>query len=252
MKFSETYVFPLGLKRTTRFYLTNPAPCPYLPGRRERKAFTNLATPDADSLHNTLSRAGFRRSQSIAYRPACPGCNACRSVRVMVRHASPSRNQKRVLRRNGDLTRTPVPAQATRQQFRLLKRYLQGRHEGGGMSDMSFRDYLNMVGESPVQTFIFEYRLGHDASAPLVACSITDVLRDGLSMVYTFFDPLLEARSLGTYLILDHIRQASALGLPHLYLGYWIKGSDKMDYKRRFGPLEVLEGEHWRPLHASE
>lgn len=252
MKLHDSQSFPPGLNRNLRFYLTNPSPCPYLPGKRERKAFTSLAVADADTLHNTLSQAGFRRSQGIAYRPACPSCNACRSVRVDVQRFQPSRSQRRVLMRNEDVTRLPTPAQATRSQFRLLKAYLKGRHDGGGMSEMTFRDYVNMVGDSPVKSLIFEYRQGQALDAPLVAASITDVLRDGLSMVYTFFDPRLKARSLGRFMILDHIRHAAALGLPHVYLGYWISGSEKMDYKRQYKPLEVLDGDRWRPLLDSE
>jgi len=252
MKLSDSQTFPLRLKRNLRFFLTNPSPCPYLPGKRERKAFTSLAVSDADALHDTLSKSGFRRSQGIAYRPACPSCNACRSVRVDVRGVRFSRNQRRVFSRNDDLVRNPVPAQPTRQQYRLLKAYLRNRHDGGGMSEMTFRDYSGMVGNSPVQSLIFEYRQGDAADAPLLACSITDVMRDGLSMVYTFFDPDHDRRSLGRFMILDHIRQARSLGLPHVYLGYWIKGSQKMDYKRQFRPLEVLDGEQWRPLLDSE
>jgi leucyl-tRNA---protein transferase len=252
MKLNDSQNFPIGLKRNLRFYLTNPAPCPYLPGRRERKAFTSLAVPDAEALHDELSSSGFRRSQGIAYRPACPACNACRSVRVDARRFQPSRSQRRIFRRNDDLVRTPTPATATRQQFRLLKSYLRGRHDGGGMSEMSYRDYVNMVGDSPIQSLIFEYRLGNQPQAPLVAAAISDVLRDGLSMVYTFFDPQLSRRSLGKFMILDHIRQVRELGLPHVYLGYWIKGAAKMDYKRDYTPLEVLDGEEWRPLLDSE
>ena len=252
MKLNDSQTFPIGLKRNLRFFLTNPAPCPYLPGKKERKAFTSLAVSDADGLHNTLSQLGFRRSQGIAYRPACPACNACRSVRIDAQNFEFSRSHRRILNRNDDLYRQPVPAQPTRQQFRLLKSYLKGRHEGGGMSEMSYRDYVNMVADSPVRSLIFEYRRGGVPDAPLVACSITDVLRDGLSMVYTFFDPAEQRRSLGRLMILDHVRQVRELGLPHVYLGYWIKGSEKMDYKRDYKPLEVLDGETWRPLLDSE
>ncbi|MCI4646284.1 MAG: arginyltransferase [Hyphomonadaceae bacterium] len=252
MKLNDSQTFPMGLNRNLRFFLTNPAPCPYLPGKRERKAFTSLAVADGNVLHNTLSQSGFRRSQGIAYRPACPACNACRSVRVDAQGFSFSRNQRRVLNRNMDLVRTPVQATPTRTQYRLLKTYLKGRHDGGGMSDMSYRDYVNMVADSPVHSLIFEYRLGDAPESPLVAAAITDVLRDGLSMVYTFFDPRQDRRSLGKMMILDHIRQVKALGLPHVYLGYWIKGSSKMDYKRDYTPLEVLEGESWRPLTDRE
>ncbi len=252
MKFTDAQILPAGLERSLRFYVTNPSPCPYLPDRKERKAFTNLAVGDPDSLHNVLSQAGFRRSQGIAYRPACSRCNACRSVRVNTRGFELSRNDRRTLTRNNTLVRRPVASQATREQFRLLKAYLRQRHDNGGMSEMTYRDYVAMVGGSPVQSLIFEYREGPDANAPLVAVSITDVLRDGFSMVYTFFDPEQPARGLGHYVILDHVLHAAERGLPHVYLGYWVKGSPKMSYKRRYGPLEVLDGETWRPLRDDE
>jgi leucyl-tRNA---protein transferase len=252
MKFTDAQILPAGLERSLRFYVTSPSPCPYLPGKRERKAFTNLAVPDADSIHNSLSQAGFRRSQTIAYRPACLRCNACRSVRVPTREFTPSRNDRRAIARNSTVVRRPVEATATREQFRLLKAYVQTRHDKGGMSDMTYRDYMTMVGGSPVQSLIFEYRDGAEEDSPLVAVSITDVLRDGFSMVYTFFDPDMDSRGLGHYLILDHIRHAQDLGLPHVYLGYWVKGSPKMDYKRRYKPLEVLDGDQWRTLRDDE
>ncbi|MCL4129300.1 UNVERIFIED_CONTAM: hypothetical protein GTU68_022589 [Idotea baltica] len=232
--------------------MTSPSPCPYIPGKRERKAFTNLAISDADSVHNTLSQSGFRRSQTIAYRPACPRCNACRSVRVDASRFTPSRNDRRALSKNSSIVRTPVEATATREQYRLLKSYVKSRHMNGGMSDMSYRDFATMVGGSPVQSLMFEYRDGEGDDAPLIGVSITDVLRDGFSMVYTFFNPDLGARGLGHYMILDHIQHAQDLGLPHVYLGYWIKGSAKMDYKRRYSPLEVLDGDEWRPLEDDE
>ncbi len=252
MKISESKLFPTGFRRSLRFYMTRPAPCPYLEGRKERKAFTNIAVSDADALHDLLSRSGFRRSQSIAYRPACPSCNACRSVRIDVRNFDVSKTWRRIRNRNADLSCRPVVASATREQFRLLKSYLNSRHEGGGMSEMSFRDFAGMVDDSPVQSVMFEHRFGRDEDDPLAAVSITDVLRDGLSMVYTFFDTSDARRSLGTYLILDHVAKAVELGLPYVYLGYWVKGSVKMDYKRRFRPLEVLDGDAWRPLEDHE
>lgn len=244
MKFGDSSLFQQGYRRTLQFYMTAPAPCPYLPHKRERKAFTNLAIPDADSVHNALSQAGFRRSQSIAYRPACPSCNACRSVRVPVRDFELTRRWRRLQNRNNDIVSKPEHSEASREQYRLLKRYLEARHEEGGMSEMTYRDYVSMVADSPVQSLVLEYRLGEK----LVAAAITDVLRDGLSMVYSFFDPDQSARSLGSYMVLDHIARSADLGLPHLYLGYWVKDSPKMNYKSQFWPLEVLDGESWTLL----
>lgn len=252
MKLDESLFQVPGVRRGLRFYVTGASPCPYIPGQLERKGFTHLSQDNPDALHDQLSRAGFRRSQSVAYRPACPSCNACRSVRVDVANFQTSRNQRRVLKANSDLIRVPVEARATREHYRLLKNYLVSRHDGGGMSDMGFREFAAMVNDSPVQTLMFEYRIGTDDDAPLAAVSLTDVVRDGFSMVYTFFDPLLGSRSLGTYMILDHILHNEELGLPHTYLGYWIKGSAKMNYKRRFTPLEVLDGGLWRRLEDDE
>lgn len=252
MKFIDAKILPPGLDRSLRFYMTSLSPCPYLPGQHERKAFTNLAITDSDSVHNTLSQSGFRRSQTIAYRPACPRCNACRSVRAVTHDFTLSRNDRRTLSRNSTLVRRPVQAQATREQYRLLKSYVKSRHDKGGMSEMNYRDYSEMVGGSPVQSLIFEYRDGPEEDAPLIAVAITDVLRDGFSMVYTFFNPTMQRRGLGHYMILDHISYAQDMGLPHVYLGYWIKDSPKMDYKRRYKPLEVLDGDQWRPLQDDE
>jgi len=252
MKLDESLFQIPGVRRGLRFYVTGASPCPYLPGQLERKGFTHLNQDNPDALHDQLSRAGFRRSQAVAYRPACPSCNACRSVRVDVANFTASRNQRRILNTNKDLVRRPVEARATREHYRLLKHYLVTRHDGGGMSDMGFREFAAMVNDSPVQTLMFEYRLGPAEDAPLAAVSLTDIVRDGFSMVYTFFNPALRTRSLGTYMIIDHIRHAEELGLPHAYLGYWIKNSAKMDYKRRFTPLEVLDGGVWRRLEDHE
>ncbi len=230
--------------RVPQFFLTPGGPCPYLPGRVERKVFARLNGALAQPLNEALTHSGFRRSQMIAYRPACEGCSACVSVRIVVDGFDLSRTQRRNLKRNADLQRTEVRAEATREQFALLRTYLDSRHSGGGMSDMGLFDYVAMVEETPVDTHIVEFRRGKD----LVGAALTDVLRDGLSMVYSFYHPGEEARSLGTYMILEHVREAKARGLPYVYLGYWVRGSEKMDYKARFKPLEALGPEGWRLL----
>lgn len=245
MRFGDLHLLKNRYGRSLQFYITAPAPCPYVSGRLERKAFTTLNVREADDLHNMLSNAGFRRSQSIAYRPACSNCNACRSVRVLVRDFEYDRRWRRVLTKNSGIVASPARAQVSREQYRLLKKYLASRHASGGMTAMTYKDYASMVSDSPVQSLIIEYRLGEEADAPLVAASITDVLRDGLSMVYSFFDPDMASRSLGSLMILEHISRTAELGLPHVYLGYWVSGSSKMDYKRKFRPLEVLKGEEW-------
>jgi arginine-tRNA-protein transferase len=233
--------------RLPQFFLTPGGPCPYLPGRIERKVFARLNGSLAQPLNEALTHSGFRRSQMIAYRPACEGCSACVSVRIVVNEFEPSRGQKRIQKRNGDLARGEVAAEATREQFALLRAYLDSRHAGGGMSDMGLFDYVAMVEETPVNTHIVEYRKPSKGKEPgqLMACALTDVLRDGLSMVYSFYHPGEIARSLGTSMILDHIAAARARGLSYVYLGYWIEGSAKMDYKSKFRPLEALRPEGW-------
>jgi arginine-tRNA-protein transferase len=225
--------------RIPQFFLTPGGPCPYLPGRIERKVFARLGGNLAQPLSEALTHSGFRRSQSIAYRPACESCSACVSVRIKADQFTASRNQKRILKRSDDLVRAEVQAEATREQFALLRTYLDSRHPGGGMSDMGLFDYVAMVEETPVDTRIIEYRAPGGA---LLACALTDRL------VYSFFHPGEEARSLGTYMILDHVRAAREAGLPYVYLGYWVRGSEKMDYKVRFAPLEALGQNGWEPL----
>ncbi|MBI1329367.1 MAG: arginyltransferase [Alphaproteobacteria bacterium] len=236
--------------RLPQFFLTPGGPCPYLPGRTERKVFARLTGTLAQPLNEALTHSGFRRSQMIAYRPACENCSACISVRIVVNEFDISRGHRRNLRRNADLVRSQVLPEATREQFALLRTYLDARHAGGGMSDMGLFDYVAMVEETPVNTHIAEYRQKNEGGepGPLMAAALTDVLRDGLSMVYSYYHPGEHARSLGTHMILDHIAQARERGLPYVYLGYWIRGSDKMDYKSRFRPIEALGPEGWERL----
>ena len=230
--------------------MTAVAPCPYLEGMTERKVFANLPFSDGAHVNDELTHAGFRRSQNIAYRPACEGCDACLSVRVPVAEFSPGRTQRKILARNVDLSRDLVEAEATFEQFNLLKLYLASRHPGGGMTDMSWADYVAMVEDTAVRTHLIEYRLPSDDSGPgdLVAVTLVDLLSDGLSMVYSFFDPQMEKRSLGVFAVLDHLRQAATVGLPYLYLGYWVQGSPKMDYKANFRPMEALRPMGWTRL----
>jgi len=233
--------------RLPQFFLTPGGPCPYLPGRTERKVFARLNGSLAQPLNEALTHSGFRRSQMIAYRPACDGCAACISVRIVAGEFAPSRGLRRIEKRNADLSRKEVTAEATREQFGLLRTYLDSRHSGGGMSDMGLFDYVAMVEETPVRTHLVEYR-HRDADGepgPLMACALIDVLRDGLSMVYSFFHPGVDMRSLGTYMILDHVAAARARGLSYVYLGYWVRGSAKMSYKSRFRPLEALSADGW-------
>jgi leucyl-tRNA---protein transferase len=237
---------------TPQFYLTAPSPCPYLPGQEERKVFTHLVGERAAELNNLLTHGGFRRSQSIAYRPACERCRACVSVRVIAGEFAPTRNMRRVLDRNADLAGEMRVAVPTSEQYSVFRAYLDARHCDGGMADMTVLDYAMMIEDSHVATRLIEYRRPADAAAAvpgpgeLLAVALTDVLDDGLSMVYSFYEPAPEQRSLGTFMILDHIARARRMGLAYVYLGYWVRGSRKMDYKGRFRPQERLAPEGWR------
>lgn len=229
-------------RNAPQFYLTAAAPCPYLPEQQERKVFTHLIGRRAEEINDVLTQGGFRRSQTIAYRPACEGCRSCVSVRVVAREFQPSRNFRRIVNRNRDLEGTMVRSYATSEQYSLFRTYLDARHADGGMADMSVLDYSAMVEDTHVTTRLVEYRR---ENGELVAVVLTDILSDGLSMVYSFYDPDASHRSLGTFLILDHIARAQALGLPYVYLGYWVEGSRRMDYKSRFLPQERLLPEGW-------
>lgn len=226
----------------TQLFLTAAMPCPYLPGRQERKLFTHLTGRRAQSLHHLLSDNGFRRSQNLIYRPACDGCNGCQSVRIVAREFQLTPRYRRVLKANADVSVEVCAPRATAEQFALFKRYLEARHAGGGMTQMSFVDYEYMVEDTPVQTVLVEYRLTSLSERPLIALALTDVMPDGLSMVYSFFEPEMRGRGLGNLLILDHISQVKLAGLSYVYLGYWVKDSPKMAYKGRFRPLEVQRG----------
>jgi arginyl-tRNA--protein-N-Asp/Glu arginylyltransferase len=232
-----------------QFFITAPAPCPYLSGMFERKVFTHLIGQDAGSLNDALSQGGFRRSQNIAYRPACEGCGACVSVRVPVDDFHWSKSSRRSWAANADLEMQIVPAKATSEQYSLFRSYIDARHSDGGMADMSMLDFASMVDESFVDTRIAEYRLPdkvvRNDDSDLVAAVLFDILDDGLSLIYSFFDPALSQRSLGTYVILESIRRAQRMGLSYVYLGYWVKGSAKMAYKGRFLPQERLTRDGW-------
>jgi arginine-tRNA-protein transferase len=235
-----------------QFYLTSPAPCPYLPGRDERKVFTHLVGKRATALNDTLTQSGFRRSQTIAYRPACEECRACVSVRVKVDDFQPSRNMRRILDVNADLIGHATQPEPSSEQYSLFRAYLDTRHSDGGMADMSVLDYSMMIEDSHVDTRVIEYRArGIDTfitgrgEGPLMAVCLTDVLLDGLSMVYSYYDIAQTDRSLGTFMILEHIERARRMGLPHVYLGYWVDGSRKMAYKARFLPQERLGMNGW-------
>jgi arginine-tRNA-protein transferase len=226
-----------------------------LPGKTERKVFTELKGPHADALNDALGRIGFRRSQTVAYRPSCADCTACVSVRVVAGEFVASSTQKKNLKRNSDLVASVCHPWSTAEQFALLQRYLAARHPGGGMVTMDEVDYADMVEHTPVTSYVIEYREPSTGDVPgrLVGACLTDRQGDGLSMIYSFYDPEHANRTgLGNYIILDHIRRAAAEGLPYVYLGYWVDGSDRMQYKVRYRPLEKLGREGWQRLADDE
>lgn len=238
--------------QSPQFFLTAPSPCPYIEGQFERKVFTHLVGEKASEMNDLLTQGGFRRSQNIAYRPACETCRACVSVRILANEFEPTRSMKRVIQHNGDLIGAVHDAEPSTEQYSLFRKYLDARHRRGGMSDMTVLDYAMMVEDTHVSTKIIEYRRrGPDSfitgkgHGELIAVALSDLMGDGYSMVYSYFDPELDERSLGTFMILDHIARARAAGLPHVYLGYWVNGSRKMSYKVRFTPQEHLGSKGW-------
>ncbi|MGB3314026.1 MAG: arginyltransferase [Albidovulum sp.] len=243
-----------------QFYVTAPQPCPYLEGRSERKLFTALQGENAEKLNDALSKQGFRRSQNVLYRPSCSECCACLSARIRVADFTPNKSQRRTLRRNIDLRREATSPWATEDQYALFRRYLDSRHADGGMADMDIFEFAAMIEETPVKSRVVEYSSPSDTEPgrrSLTAVCLTDVLDDGLSMVYSFYDPDRIGDSLGTYIILDHVEIARRAGLPYVYLGYWVPGSRKMGYKSGFRALEIYKNSQWQDLgdpadHCSE
>lgn len=236
------------LPLTPQFYVTAPQPCPYLEGRQERKLFTALQGEGAARLNDKLSQQGFRRSQNVVYRPSCSECNACMSARIRVADFKPSRTQSKVLKRNAHLQREAMSPWATEDQFALFRRYLEARHAEGGMADMDIFEFAAMVEETPIRSRVLEYWDRRDGTKHLRAVCLTDVLSDGLSMVYSFYDPDCLRDSLGTQIILDHVDIAREADLPYVYLGYWVPGSPKMGYKARFSGLELFRGGQWQDI----
>jgi len=237
-----------SLVKHPQFYVTAPQPCPYLDGKMERKLFTTLYEEGGVELNNSLSHQGFRRSQNVIYRPSCSDCGACQSARVKVAEFQPSRSQKRVLKRNGHLIRSLKTPWARESHYQLFNRYLHSRHADGGMAGMDESEFSAMIEETPVNTRLVEYSVFQDGEKTPVAVCLSDLLEDGLSMVYSFFEPELAKDSIGTYMILDHIRLAKEAGAPYVYLGYWVQGSQKMDYKSKFQPLETYRGGSWQAV----
>lgn len=237
-------IIPPGLSRLLQFYLSGPLPCPYLPDRVERKLFTRLTgEPGTDTeINATLTRAGFRRSHDIVYRPACPNCNACVPVRVPVRSFRPSRSLKRIASLNRTLELEVVGTDVADEQYALFMNYQTARHPDSDMARMSRAEFSNMLREGEADTHIYQLRKQGNG---LVGAIITDHVNDGLSAVYSFFAPDETRRSLGAQLILSLIKEAQRRNLSYVYLGYWISASRKMAYKARFRPLQALGPQGW-------
>lgn len=212
----------------------------------ERKLFTALQGDNAEQLNDSLSQQGFRRSQNVLYRPSCAECSACLSARIDVSKFTPSRSQKKTLRKNAHLVRRATSPWATEDQFALFREYLDTRHANGGMADMDIFEFAAMIEETPIRSRVVEY--ADKETGDLTAASLTDVLEDGLSMVYSFYQPDLQRQSLGTFMVLDHVEIAREAGLPYVYLGYWVPGSAKMGYKANFAGLEVFHRRKWTPV----
>jgi leucyl-tRNA---protein transferase len=240
-------------RKFPEFFVTAPAPCPYLPDREERKLFTHITPEKPRGELDKMLTTGFRRSQNVAYVPYCDSCNACVSVRVVGAEFRPGRTMRKIINRNCDVTAQRRPALPTAEQYALFRRYIDSRHADGGMVDMNVLDFALMVEDSIIDTSLVEYRLpaGPDeARGQLVGVALQDKLSDGLSLVYSFFDPDLAERSLGTFMIIDAIQSLPSLGLSYCYLGYWIGRSNKMNYKTRFQPQERLTSAGWQRVEA--
>lgn len=223
-------------KTLTYFYTSRPSSCPYIPGNTEQMVFTDLrATHNPQKTHNLLSRTGYRRSQTIAYKPNCRECSACVAVRVKVGQFRRKSSFQRVWRRNGDVKVSVLPPKAKKEHYYLFQRYVMSRHAEGGMEDVNFEHFCSMIESAPIASRMVEFR--HDYNKLIGAC-LTDILDDGISLVYSFFEPSLGGHSIGTHMILWHIEYARNIDLPFVYLGYWISGNSKMAYKDRFQPIQ--------------
>lgn len=230
-------------QKPLRMRMTRANPCAYIEGNIEQRLALDL-TQDP-SAHDKLAMAGFRRVENWAYKPVCQKCQACMPIRIDCRNFRSGRNLSRIYKSNQDLTRTINTTQVTQEHYILFQEYLTNRHEDGQMAAMSFQEFTAMIHNSPIETILLEYK---DVSGELIACIMVDVQSDGLSAVYSFYDPLSTSRSLGTFMILDMIELVKELGKPYLYLGFYVAQSKKMAYKARFSPSEIFVHGQWQAL----
>jgi arginine-tRNA-protein transferase len=232
----------LLLDNDIKFYRTSPELCPYLEGKYETKILTPLTEKNGQYHYNSLIQLGFRRSQTIAYKPMCYNCNACQSIRVIVNDFQLNKTQKRLLSTHKNTKYVISSPRLSDSHYRLYQKYIHNRHEGEEMSKMSFDDVARMLEQTTVDTVIVEY---YNQDNALICWVITDIVHSGLSMVYSVYDPTTAKLSLGTYAILSHIQLAKEMSLPYLYLGYWVKGCQKMSYKINFKPYELQIMNQW-------
>ena len=229
-------------------YLSAPQSCAYLPGRMSSSLFVDPDGPMDMALYGQLLRRGFRRSGSLVYRPHCEGCRQCLSVRIPVVQFQPRRRHRRILKLNRDVELIPCNARLQAEHFHLYQAYTASRHAGGNMADSTPADYMDFLSSRWSQTQFIELR----ERGELLGVAVTDQLADGLSAVYTFFEPDLPQRSLGTFAVLSQISLARQLGLPYLYLGYWVRDCRKMVYKADYRPVQVFSQENWVQFEQGE
>ena len=219
--------------------------CPYIRGQTEQRIAVDISKDP--QCHDGLAAAGFRRVENWVYRPACPQCNACLPWRVDAENFKPSRNMSRIIKKNRDLTRHIASPTPSDDHYRLFKTYVTSRHDDGQMAQMDQYDFTSMISNSPIETVLISY---NDAENNLVGAILSDLQSDGLSAVYSFFEPDLTTRSLGTFMVLDLLGIARESDFNWVYLGYFVEGSRKMEYKARFAPAEVFKDGQWQGVSS--
>jgi len=227
-----------------KFFLSTEQNCSYLTDRQSASVFADPEAKMTTEIYSTLINHGFRRSANYIYRPHCPSCNSCKPARIPVETFHPSRNQKRVWKRNLNITVSEAPPEFNETHFELYKKYISQRHSGGEMDNTDEKRYIEFLSSTWCDTIFYEFKQNNR----LVGVAVTDNLKDGLSALYTFFDPDMASSSLGTLGVLWQIKKAKEMNKPWVYLGYWIKESDKMNYKSKFTPLEIWDENEWQTL----